>query len=127
MGQCSEFHKLRDSEEALDLLVETKTAQCMHSIELHFTEKEKRTQKRRKLKRFLSKSYIVMKKSTTGPQCKPTIVYILHVFRGSHSVCVLQALISFQYRNHSPIKTSSHLTTDSNIMYHQSLKSLLGV
>ena len=53
-------------------MVETKSAQYMHDIELHFTEKEKRTQTR-KLKGFLSKSKggrVV--KSTTGPQCKPT-------------------------------------------------------
>ena len=37
------------------LMVETKTSQYMHDIELHFTEKEKRTQTS-KLKRFLSKS-----------------------------------------------------------------------
>ena len=36
-------------------MVKTKTAQYMHDIELHFTEKEKMTQTR-KLKRFLSKS-----------------------------------------------------------------------
>ena len=36
-------------------MVEKKTAQYMYDIELHFTEKEKRTQTR-KLKRFLSKS-----------------------------------------------------------------------
>ena len=36
-------------------MVETKTAQYVHDIELHFTENEKRTQTR-KLKRFLSKS-----------------------------------------------------------------------
>ena len=33
-------------------MVETKTAQYVHDIELHFTEKEKRTQTR-KLKRFV--------------------------------------------------------------------------
>ena len=32
-------------------MVETKTAQYLHDIELHFTKKEKRTQKR-KLKSF---------------------------------------------------------------------------
>ena len=37
------------------LMMETKTSQYMHDIELHFTEKEKRTQTS-KLKRFLSKS-----------------------------------------------------------------------
>ena len=37
------------------LMVETKTARYLHDIELHITEKEKRTQTR-KLKRFLSKS-----------------------------------------------------------------------
>ena len=37
------------------LMVETKTSQYMHDIELHFTEEEKRTQTS-KLKRFLSKS-----------------------------------------------------------------------
>ena len=51
-------------------MVETKTAQYVHHIELNFTEKEKRTQTR-KLKRFLSKSKgcRVVK---SGPQCKPT-------------------------------------------------------
>ena len=53
-------------------MVETKTAQYVHDIELHFTEKEKRTQTR-KLKRFLSKSKgCRVVKSTTGPQCKQT-------------------------------------------------------
>ena len=53
-------------------MVETKTAQYMQDIELHFAEKEKRTQTR-KLKIFLSKSKgCRMKKSTTGSQCKPT-------------------------------------------------------
>ena len=37
------------------LMVETKTSRYMHDIELHLTEKEKRTQTS-KLKRFLSKS-----------------------------------------------------------------------
>ena len=45
-------------------MVETKTPRYVPDIELHFTEKEKRTQTR-KLKRFLSKSKVV--KSTTGP------------------------------------------------------------
>ena len=53
-------------------MVETKTAQYVHDIELHFTEKEKRTQTR-KLKRFLSKSKgFRVVKSTTGPQCNLT-------------------------------------------------------
>ena len=53
-------------------MVETKTAQYMHDIELHFTKKVKRTQTR-KLKRFLSKSKVCrVLKSTTGPQCKLT-------------------------------------------------------
>ena len=53
-------------------MVETKTAQYVHDIELHFAEKEKRTQTR-KLKRFLSKSKgCRVVKSTTGPQCKLT-------------------------------------------------------
>ena len=51
-------------------LNQSKTAQYAHDIELHFTEKEKRTQKR-KLERFLSKSKgCRVVKSTTGPQCK---------------------------------------------------------
>ena len=53
-------------------MVETKTAQYVHDIELHFTEIEKRT-RTRKLKRFLSKSKgCRVVKSTTGSQCKPT-------------------------------------------------------
>ena len=53
-------------------MVETKTAQYVYDIELHFTEKEKRTQTR-KLKRFLSKSKgCRVVESTTGPQCKLT-------------------------------------------------------
>ena len=53
-------------------LVEIKTAQYVHDIELHFTEKEKSTQTR-KLKRFLSKSKgCRVVKSTTDPQCKLT-------------------------------------------------------
>ena len=53
-------------------MVETKTAQYVHDIELHFAKKEKRTQTR-KLKRFLSKSKgCRVVKSTTGPQCKLT-------------------------------------------------------
>ena len=56
------------------LIVETKTARYLHDIiiELHITEKDKRTQTR-KLKRFLSKSIgCRVVKSTTGPQCKLT-------------------------------------------------------
>ena len=53
-------------------MVETKTAQYVHDIEQHFTEKEKRTQTR-KFKRFISKSKgCRVVKSTTGLQCKPT-------------------------------------------------------
>ena len=48
-------------------MVETKTAQYVHDIELHFTEKET-GHKQEKLKRFLSKSKGCVK-STTGPQC----------------------------------------------------------
>ena len=50
-------------------MVETKTAQYIHDIELHFTKKDTN----KKLKRFLSKSKgCRVVKSTTGPQCKPT-------------------------------------------------------
>ena len=53
-------------------MVETKTAQYVHDIERHFTEKVKSTQTR-KLKRFLSKSKgCRVVKSTTGSQCKLT-------------------------------------------------------
>ena len=52
-------------------MVETKTAQYVHDIELHFTEKKWAQTK--KLKRFLSKSKgCRVVKSTTGPQCKLT-------------------------------------------------------
>ena len=58
-------------------MVETKAAQYVHDIELHFTEKEKRTQtsSKQEIKRFLSKSKgFRVVKSTTGhsPQCKLT-------------------------------------------------------
>ena len=52
-------------------MVETKTAQYVHDIELHFTKSKKDTNK--KLKRFLSKSKgCRVLKSTTGSQCKLT-------------------------------------------------------
>ena len=38
------------------LMVETKTSQYMHDIELHFTEKKKGHEHASKLKRFLMKS-----------------------------------------------------------------------
>ena len=53
-------------------MVETKTAQYVHDIELHFAEKEKKDTNK-KIKRFLSKSKgCRVVKSTTGPQCKLT-------------------------------------------------------
>ena len=50
-------------------MVKTKTAQYMHDIELHFAEKEKRTQTR---DFYRNQKDVVMKKYTTGLQCKPT-------------------------------------------------------
>ena len=53
-------------------MVETKMAQYVHDIELHFTKKVKRTQTR-KLKIILSKSKgFRVVKSITGSQCKLT-------------------------------------------------------
>ena len=53
-------------------MVETKTAQYVHDIEMHFAEKVKKDTNK-KIKRFLSKSKgCRVVKSTTGPQCKLT-------------------------------------------------------
>ena len=53
-------------------MVETKTAQYVHDIELHFTEKKKKdTSKKIKKISIEIKGYSVVK-STTGPQCKLT-------------------------------------------------------
>ena len=51
------------------LMVETKTSPYMHDIELHFTKKKKGH--KQEIKK-ISIEDVVMKKSTTGSQCKPT-------------------------------------------------------
>ena len=52
-------------------MVETKTAQHVRDIELHFTEKKKDTSKKIKMISIKIKGCRVVK-STTGPQCKLT-------------------------------------------------------
>ena len=54
------------------LMVETKTSPYMHDIELHFTKKKKGHKQEIKKISIEIKKDVVMKKSTTGSQCKPT-------------------------------------------------------